>query len=336
MNEAVTKLPQAQPLERPLDLPSFETLNRMARAMTARLTQGVSPHAQFAAWFDWFSLLARAPGSQLELALQAYVFAARLAALATGHGDGAGLPFQPEPNDRRFADPAWQKMPYLFWQQAFLAQEEWWRNATHQVRGERRRSADRVAFMARQMLDGISPSNVPWLNPVIIGQTLKEGGANLVRGANNFIEDLYRLLTMNPDGSGKDFRVGENIAITPGEVIFRNELIELIQYKPATRDGYGRAGADRAGLDHEVLRARPFARALAGALPRIARLHRIHGLVAQSDRRRSRHNLRRLPHQGRDGGTRRRQQSGARPQGACDRLLPGRHAARHRRSHHGA
>jgi polyhydroxyalkanoate synthase len=238
MNEAVTKLPQAQPLERPLDLPSFETLNRMARAMTARLTQGVSPHAQFAAWYDWFSHLARAPGSQLELALQAYVFAARLAALATGHGDGAGLPFQPEPNDRRFADPAWQKMPYLFWQQAFLAQEEWWRNATHQVRGERRRSADRVAFMARQMLDGISPSNVPWLNPVIIGQTLKEGGANLVRGANNFIEDLYRLLTMNPDGSGKDFRVGENIAITPGEVIFRNELIELIQYKPATPDVY--------------------------------------------------------------------------------------------------
>ena len=223
---------------RSVDLPSFETLNHVARAMIARVTQGISPHTQYAAWFDWLSHLSRAPGRQLELSLQALVFGARLFGVATGR-DGASaaeMPFAPGNFDRRFADPAWQKMPYLFWQQAFLAQEEWWRSATHQIRGQNAKNADRVAFMAHQLLDVISPSNAPWLNPVIVERTVKESGANLLRGANNFFEDFYRLLTMDPDGSGQGFRVGEDIAITPGEVIYRNHLIELIQYRPATAD----------------------------------------------------------------------------------------------------
>jgi polyhydroxyalkanoate synthase len=229
-------LPSTSPqAARGVDLPSFETLNHVARAMTARVTQGISPHALFAAWFDWQSHLLRAPGRQVELLLQALVFGARLSGLASGRYS-AEMPFPPARSDRRFADPAWRKMPYLFWQQAFLAQEEWWHNATRQVRGQSAKDADRVAFMTHQLLDVMSPSNVPWLNPVIVERTLKESGGNLVRGANNFFEDFYRLLTMNPDGSGEGFRVGEDIAITPGEVIYRNHLIELIQYRPATAD----------------------------------------------------------------------------------------------------
>jgi polyhydroxyalkanoate synthase len=244
MNQAVTKLPTQAATElspqtpptRAVDLPSFETLNHVARAMTARFTQGVSPHAQFTAWSDWFYHLSRAPGRQMELALQAVVFASRLAGLATGQTQTP--PFPPAAGDRRFADPAWQKPPYLFWQQAFLAQEEWWRNATRQVRGESEKNADRVAFMARQLLDVVSPSNIPWLNPAIVERTLKEHGGNLARGASNFMEDVYRLLAMDPDGARDGFRVGEDIASTPGEVVFRNELMELIQYRPVTPDVY--------------------------------------------------------------------------------------------------
>jgi polyhydroxyalkanoate synthase len=90
--------------------------------------------------------------------------------------------------------------------------------------------------MASQYLDFMSPSNVPWLSPVIVERTLKEGGANLARGWNNFLEDFIAAVTMEPPALPDAFKVGENVAATPGEVIFRNELIELIQYKPATSE----------------------------------------------------------------------------------------------------
>jgi poly[(R)-3-hydroxyalkanoate] polymerase subunit PhaC len=241
MSEAQPQVPaanmQAQPPAAAQDapLPSFETLDHVARALIARVTQGISPHVPAAAWFDWLSHLSRAPGRQLELAMQAFIFTGRLLSWAnTRDGVNAGLPFPPDIRDRRFADPAWQKMPYLFCEQAFLAQEQWWQNATRQIRGQNARNADRVAFMARQLLDVVSPSNVPWLNPVIVGRTLRESGENLRRGANNFAEDFFRQLAMRPPPLEPAFRVGENIAATPGEVIYRNNLIELIQYRPTT------------------------------------------------------------------------------------------------------
>ena len=233
MVQAVLKQPLPGPCT--VELPSFETLNRVARAMTARATQGVSPHAQFVAWFDWLSHLSRAPGRQLELWLQAFIFANRLYGLAIRDGGAtADLPFAPDQSDHRFADPAWLKVPYLFWQQAFLAHEEWWRSATHQVRGQNATNAARVAFMIRQLLDTFSPSNIPWLNPTIVERTLEQSGSNLVRGANNLFEDFYRLLAMEPAGPQNGYLIGENIAATLGEVIYRNNLIELIQYRPTT------------------------------------------------------------------------------------------------------
>lgn len=218
-------------------LPSYDTLDRAARAMTARITQGVSPHALMAAWFDWLSHLGRAPGTQLELWLLAAVHAARLMRFAAS-ADKADVnrPFPPRESDRRFADPAWSRLPYLFWQQAFLAHEAWWCAATRQARGMRPKNAERVRFMTEQCLDIISPSNVPWLNPIIAERTVRESGANLVRGASNFVEDLLRTIAMEPARPEDGFRVGVNIASTQGEVVYRNDLMELIQYKPTTGD----------------------------------------------------------------------------------------------------
>jgi poly[(R)-3-hydroxyalkanoate] polymerase subunit PhaC len=234
---AATK-PSASPALQSGDLPSFDTLNQLARAITARFTQGVSPHAQYAAWLDWLSHLARAPGRQLELSLTAFAFGARLLRLAAHYGSESAVPppFSSRESDRRFSDPAWEKMPYLFWQQAFLAQEAWWRSATREVRGMSAKNAARVSFMAHQFLDIMSPSNLPWLNPVIIERTISESGANLVRGMSNFIEDMLCALAMEAKTSAHGFRVGEDIAATPGEVIYRNDLIELIQYKPTTAE----------------------------------------------------------------------------------------------------
>jgi polyhydroxyalkanoate synthase len=222
----------------PPQIPSFETFNQVTRAMTARLTQGVSPHAQFAAWYDWLSHLARAPGRQLELAAQAYVSAARLLLYAANAASARKepLPFVPAADDRRFADPAWEKWPYAFFQQMALAQEAFWDNATCQVRGMRAKSAERMRFMMRQSLHMYSPWTMPWLDPTIIDRTIKESGANLVRGARYLIDDLLHELALAPARPDGNFRLGEDIAATAGEVIYRNHLFELIQYRPVTAD----------------------------------------------------------------------------------------------------
>src|SRR6516225_10420782 len=129
MNETVQNLPvvlgpsvpaRLRPCPPPpspvVDLPSFETVDRVGRSMIARFTGGISPHAEADAWFDWCSHLSRAPGRQLELVALGAVLSARLAALMTG----SAVPLlKPEPIDHRFDDEAWQRFPFLWWQQAF-------------------------------------------------------------------------------------------------------------------------------------------------------------------------------------------------------------------------
>ncbi|WP_424361061.1 PHA/PHB synthase family protein [Methylocystis parvus] len=225
----------ASPLTSLLHTASFETLDRAAQATAARFTQGISPHAQMSAWIDWAAHLAESPGRQLELAMDALASTARLAHFGMHNlvSDKAARPFAPEPSDRRFDDPAWGAFPFLFFEQSFLAQQQWWRKATREVRGMRANNAARVSFLASKYLDAFSPSNVPWLNPVVIDRTQREGGANLVRGFKNFLEDFFDAATQSPNG-GDAYEVGKDVAATPGEVVYRNHLMELIQYQPTT------------------------------------------------------------------------------------------------------
>ncbi len=113
---------------------------------------------------------------------------ARLARLPMIDGP-AQLPFTPRASDRRFTEPAWARAPFVYWQQAFLAQAEWWQSATREIRGMRPRDAERARFTATQLLDIWSPSNSPWLNPAILERTIEEAGANLVRGATYLVDD---------------------------------------------------------------------------------------------------------------------------------------------------
>ena len=215
-------------------VPSFETMDRLGSAFAAKFTQGISPHALYDAWFDWAAHLVNAPGRLVELGIEAVNIGARLARFAAnGLSEHAEPPFAPQADDRRFSDQGWKRLPYALWQQAFLAQEAWWASATREVRGMTAKNAARVSFVTRQMLDVWSPSNVPWLNPVVIQRTMEESGANLMRGAQNLQEDFWRALAMQPEPID-GLEVGKDIAVTPGEVVFRNELMELIQYKPAT------------------------------------------------------------------------------------------------------
>lgn len=225
----------AAPLTPLLRSPSLETLDRVTQAIAARYTQGVSPHAQMSAWIDWASHLAQSPGRQLELANDALASFTRLAHFGLHNlvSDNAERPFAPEPEDRRFADPSWGTFPYLFYEQAFLAQQQWWRHATRDVRGMRPNNAARVRFLALKYLDAFSPSNLPWLNPVVVERTQREAGANLIRGLRNFLEDTLDVAAQEQN-NGAGYVIGKDVAATPGEVIYRNHLMELIQYRPTS------------------------------------------------------------------------------------------------------
>ncbi|MCC0030545.1 MAG: alpha/beta fold hydrolase [Brucellaceae bacterium] len=124
--------------------------------------------------------------------------------------------------------------PRLSWKQGFLAMEDWWNAATEPMPGLGKGDADRTRFQMRQALDLVSPSNFPWSNPEIVEETVRSGGRNLVEGAAHFTEDLVHTLTQMHKPAPEGFRIGEDLACTPGKVVYRNELFELIQYAPQT------------------------------------------------------------------------------------------------------
>lgn len=207
----------------------YDTLDRTLRASVAKLTRGQSPNAAMAAWGDWFSHMARAPGRQIELAERAQMNGAKaLTGMVTGHG------FEPKPGDRRFRHAAWGLPALNVWKQGFLATEDWWDAATQPVRGAHGPNIDRVNFMTHQLLDTFSPSNNPALNPDVIEATLRQSGANLGQGFRHFLEDMRTQITGEAPTGESAFKVGDNIACTPGQVVFRNHLFELIQYSPTT------------------------------------------------------------------------------------------------------
>ncbi len=213
-------------------------LDRAAGATMARLAGGVSTHAFLEAWSDWAQHLARAPGRQLELAEHAQRNVLKVAALAANPGNAP--PFAPKPYDHRFDHAGWQTWPFQLWQQGFLAMQDWWDHATEPMRGLRPEDAERTRFLARQTLDVLSPSNAPLLNPEIITETVKTGGRNLTEGAAHFAHDAMQTLTGQRDPAPEGYRVGVDLACTPGQVVYRNDLMELIQYTPQTPQVHAR------------------------------------------------------------------------------------------------
>ena len=218
------------------DLPTFRTFDRMLRAMQARVTHGISPVAISSAWAQWAMNLLTAPGKQLALASRGSVSLARFALWLPSAVAGmpAEAPIERARDDSRFGDAAWSEWPFNAIEQAYLMVEAWWLEATREVPGVMRHHEAEVAFMMRQLIDVYAPSNMPWLNPVILDRTVREAGFNLIRGANNWVEDLNRLLAGKPPMGAEAFKTGRDVAVTPGKVICRNDLMELIQYEPMT------------------------------------------------------------------------------------------------------
>ena len=216
------------------------SFDRPLHATIARFTGGVSPSALSQAYIDWFQHLLFSPDKQMELAAKAvnqwtryFEYCPRACV-----DPNCGGCIEPLPQDTRFAGAAWQKWPFNAFYQAFLLTEEWWREATAGIAGVSKHHQDVVSFASRQVLDIYSPVNFPLTNPDVLEAMFKQGGMNFARGALNFWEHWRRTMSGERPVGAEAFQVGGNVAVTPGKVIFRNGLIELIQYAPATQAVY--------------------------------------------------------------------------------------------------
>ncbi|MFG6456308.1 PHA/PHB synthase family protein [Roseateles sp. BYS96W] len=219
-----------------------ERLDDLFHATLARGTRSLSLIAPGLALADWATHLALSPGRCAELGTlaqqqaRAWADYALQSAAATLQLPGSETASPPEAPlaDRRFAAPDWQRWPFNVMQQAFVLQEAWWAQATGPVWGVEKHHTDLMSFWTRQWLDVGSPANLPWTNPLVLRRAAEQGGQNFLRGLQDWLDDAQRLQSGAPPAGTEAFAAGRNLAMTPGQVVWRNELMELIQYTPQT------------------------------------------------------------------------------------------------------
>jgi polyhydroxyalkanoate synthase len=222
----------------PQEAGDSDPADRAFHAAMARFSGGISPIALLLAYTDWLSHLATSPQRQLEILQEAVRDAGRFLA-ASQHfpiaGQGPWSLIKPQAQDRRFARPEWELPPFNLLAQAFLQTQQWWHDATTGVRGVAKPNQAIVEFSVRQMLDVLAPSNFAATNPEVLHKAFQSGGANFVAGWQNWCSDWRHLVSGGRRAAdGNDFVVGENVAMSRGKVVYRNALIELIQYYPTT------------------------------------------------------------------------------------------------------
>jgi polyhydroxyalkanoate synthase subunit PhaC len=247
LNLPINLAPPLMSRQRGLPLPGVHPeieppaqFDRLLHAIMYRATAGISPAALALAYADWALHLAQSPEKWQRLAVKSIRQAIRFHRYAAcSLVDPKTEPcIVPLPQDRRFSSAAWNRWPFNLIYQRFLLHQQWWHNLTTGIGGVSPHHEQVVSFVARQLLDTISPVNFIATNPEVLNATAREGGQNLWRGAQNLIEDWERLAAGKPPVGAEQFQPGRTVAITPGEVIYRNRLIELIKYAPATPEVY--------------------------------------------------------------------------------------------------
>ncbi len=187
--------------------------------MTARMMADPSRlvQAQLSLWNDYLSLWQRATQRFL--------------------GGSPEPLIRPQHGDRRFRDAGWtDNALFDFIKQSYLLTARWLQGAVRDLEGIDERTAHKIDFYTRQFVDALAPSNFLMTNPEVLRATLESGGENLLNGLKNLLDDLERgkgrLAIRMTDMAA--FRIGENIAVTPGKVVHQNDLMQLIQYEPTT------------------------------------------------------------------------------------------------------
>ncbi len=200
-------------------------------ALSQALTWASAPASVLLAWSDW--LLHQ--GAQTARTMDRG-FAPMIAVHAPSGATRSGVPSPSAPPfpPHEFEDEGWSRWPFRFYRDAFVQARAQVEEIIRRGDGVDAHHQQLLAFAARQWIDACSPRNLPWTNPTVVDETIASHGANLVRGALNWTEDLARLMFREAPAEAKGFVPGKDVAVTPGKVIYRNRLIELIQYAPQT------------------------------------------------------------------------------------------------------
>jgi polyhydroxyalkanoate synthase len=217
-----------------LDEAQTAAVDREFRTLLAQASLGLSPVELGLATADWIAHLAISPGKRFQL-MQSFVdklyqlgiYSVESLFRPGAEGPASGV-------ERRMQGDAWQRWPFKVLAQAHQTSKDWWKEATIGIEGVRSENEILVHAVADQILDMVSPANFPLTNPEVLRTTVKERGRNIGRGLRYLAGDVIRGAAVNGLAENDAFEVGKNLAITPGKVVFRNSLIELIQYSPTT------------------------------------------------------------------------------------------------------
>lgn len=210
----------------------FQFIDKTYQANLGKLTAGFSPASLASTYFAWVAQLLQSPGSMARLALHPLLHANKYLSNLTTHekpGDG---------KDVRFHTDNWSLYPWRLWAEQFLQFEAWCLEAATKVPGVSIPVKRSVQFRFRQILDALSPSNFILTNPDLFQETLRSGGSNLIRGTELALQDLLEKLSGSPPAGVEHFIPGKQVAITPGKIVYKNHLIELIQYQAQTPKVY--------------------------------------------------------------------------------------------------
>ncbi|MBL7480441.1 PHA/PHB synthase family protein [Legionella bononiensis] len=210
----------------------FSIIDKLYQAKLGKLTAGISPAALLTAHYSWIAQLLQSPGTMTQLTLFPLLHAQDMI---------SNLVTQDKPEngkDVRFHTENWSYYPWRLWAELFLQLEEWSLQSTNSVPGLPAHVKRTVSFRLRQILDALSPSNFVLTNPDLLQETMRTMGANLIRGTELAIQDFTEKLTGSPPAGVEHFIPGQRVAVTKGKIVFKNHLIELIQYEAQTEKVY--------------------------------------------------------------------------------------------------
>ena len=231
-------------------VPEPTDAERAIQLEAATLTGGIATDDYMKDWLAWCATIAGEPDKQAALAKSALEKAVDTWKFVSSAAMGGQLP--PQAAAHGFSDPSWNVWPFNVFAHTYSNWAAWMQDAvslgaqgkvspaaigtsaSEPDAAQAARRFARLRFATQLLLDAASPANFLHMNPELVRKTVDESGQNLVRGLKVWLEDTQGLLGRKRPAGSERFRVGRDVAVTPGKVVFRNRLIELLQYSPQT------------------------------------------------------------------------------------------------------